>query len=40
MTCTWQYSTSKNDDTARVCGKEGSPFCHEHQFIAEVLEET
>ena len=40
MTCTWQYSASKNGDTARLCDKEGSPFCKEHQFIAEVLEET
>ncbi len=40
MTCTWQHSASKNRDTARLCGKEGSPLCKEHQFIAEVLEET
>ena len=40
MTCTWQDSASKNGDTARLCGKEGHPFCAEHQFIAEVLEET
>ena len=40
MTCTWQYSASKNGDTARFCGKEGRPFCTEHQFIADVLEET
>jgi hypothetical protein len=40
MTCTWQYSASKNSDTTRLCGKEGSPLCKEHQFIAEVLEET
>jgi hypothetical protein len=39
MTCTWQYSASKEANT-RLCGKEGSPFCKEHQFIAEVLEET
>lgn len=38
MTCLWQHPISKNGDTA--CGKEGSPFCTEHQFIAEVLEET
>lgn len=40
MTCAWQYSASKNDDTTRLCDKEGHPFCKEHQFIAEVLEET
>jgi hypothetical protein len=40
MTCTWQYSASKSSDTARLCGKEGHPFCTEHQFIADVLEET
>ena len=40
MTCLWQYSASKNGDTARLCDKEGHPFCKEHQFIAEVLEET
>ena len=40
MTCTWQYSASKNGDTAHLCDKEGHPFCKEHQFIAEVLEET
>ncbi len=40
MTCTWQHPASSNGDTARVCAKEGSPFCKEHQFIAEVLEET
>jgi hypothetical protein len=40
MTCTWQYPASINADTARLCGNEGSPFCKEHQFIAEVLEET
>lgn len=40
MTCTWQYSASKNADTARLCDKEGHPFCKEHQFITEVLEET
>jgi len=39
MTCTWQYSASKEGDT-RLCSKEGHPFCAEHQFIAEVLEET
>jgi hypothetical protein len=40
MTCLWQHPASKNGDTARLCGKEGIPFCKEHQFIAEVLEET
>ena len=40
MTCLWQHPASKNSDTARLCDKEGSPFCKEHQFIAEVLEET
>jgi hypothetical protein len=40
MTCLWQQPASKNGDTACLCGKEGHPFCEEHQFIAEVLEET
>jgi len=40
MTCTWQHPASKNGDIAPLCGKEGHPFCKEHQFIAEVLEET
>jgi hypothetical protein len=40
MTCQWQHTASSNGDTARVCGKEGNPLCAEHQFIAEVLEET
>ncbi len=40
MTCQWQRTASKNGDTTRLCGKEGRPFCKEHQFIAEVLEET
>ncbi len=40
MTCKWQYSASKNGDTTRLCEKEGHPFSKEHQFIAEVLEET
>ena len=40
MTCQWQHPASKNGDTARLCGKEGSPLCKEHQFIAELLEET
>ena len=40
MTCQWQHSASKNGDTTRLCDKEGHPFCTEHQFIAEVLEET
>jgi hypothetical protein len=40
MTCAWQHPASKNGDTARPCDKEGHPFCKEHQFIAEVLEET
>jgi hypothetical protein len=39
MTCAWQYPASKEADT-RLCGKEGRPFCTEHQFIAEVLEDT
>jgi hypothetical protein len=39
MTCAWQYPASKEADTC-LCGKEGYPFCKEHQFIAEVLEET
>ena len=39
MTCAWQYPASKEADN-RLCGKEGLPFCKEHQFIAEVLEET
>jgi hypothetical protein len=39
MTCAWQYPASKEADT-RLCDKEGRPFCKEHQFIAEVLEET
>ena len=39
MTCAWQYPASKEADT-RLCGKEGRPFCTEHQFIADVLEET
>jgi hypothetical protein len=40
MTCLWQHPASKNGDTARLCGKEGHPFCNEHQFIVDVLEET
>jgi len=40
MTCQWQHPASENGDTVRPCGKEGHPFCKEHQFIAEVLEET
>jgi hypothetical protein len=40
MTCLWQYPASKNGDTARLCDKQGHPFCTEHQFIADVLEET
>jgi hypothetical protein len=40
MTCLWQHPASKNGDIARLCDKEGHPFCKEHQFIAEVLEET
>jgi hypothetical protein len=40
MTCLWQQTASENADTVRLCGKEGSPLCKEHQFIAEVLEET
>ena len=39
MTCAWQYPASKEADT-RLCGNEGHPFCTEHQFIADVLEET
>ena len=39
-TCLWQYPAAKDGDTVRVCGKEGHPFCKEHQFIAEVLDET
>ena len=39
-TCTWQYPTTKEDDTVRVCGKEGHPLCKAHQFVAEVLAET
>jgi hypothetical protein len=31
---------AQRGDTGRVCGKEGHPFCTEHQFIADVLEET
>ncbi len=40
MTCTWIHRASKEGETARPCGKEGHPFCPEHQFIAEVLAET
>jgi hypothetical protein len=40
MTCLWQHPASRNGDTARLCDKEGRPFCTEHQFIADVLEET
>ena len=40
MTCLWQHSASKNGDTPRLCDKEGHPFCKEHQFIADVLDET
>lgn len=40
MTCLWQNPTSKDSDTARLCGKEGHPFCKEHQFVVEVLAET
>jgi hypothetical protein len=40
MTCQWEHPASENGDTARLCGKEGHPFCAEHQFIANVLEET
>jgi hypothetical protein len=40
MTCQWQHPASKNGNTASLCVKEGHPFCKEHQFIAEVLEET
>src|SRR6266566_3103454 len=40
MTCLWQHAASKNGDTARLCGKEGHPFCTGHQFIADVLEEA
>jgi hypothetical protein len=40
MTCLWQQPASKNGDTACLCDKEGHPFCTEHQFIADVLEET
>jgi hypothetical protein len=40
MTCQWQHPASKNGDTARLCGKEGHPFCADHQFIADVLDET
>ena len=39
MTCAWQYPASKEADT-RLCDQEGHPFCKEHQFIADVLEET
>jgi hypothetical protein len=39
MTCAWKYPAPKEADT-RLCGKEGHPFCAEHQFIADVLEET
>ncbi len=39
-TCQWQQTASHDGDTARLCGKEGSPFCREHQFVVEVLEET
>ena len=39
MTCLWQHLASKEADT-RLCDKEGHPFCTEHQFIADVLEET
>jgi hypothetical protein len=39
MTCLWQHPASKEADT-RLCAKEGRPFCTEHQFIADVLEET
>jgi len=40
MTCTWQYPTTKEGETVRVCGKEGHPLCKAHQFVAEVLAET
>lgn len=40
MTCQWQHRASNDGDTVRLCGNEGSPLCKEHQFIAEVLEET
>jgi len=39
-TCLWQYPTTKEGETARVCGKEGYPLCKAHQFVAEVLAET
>jgi hypothetical protein len=39
MTCTWQHLGSK-DRAIGPCGKEGNPFCKEHQFIADVLAET
>jgi len=39
-TCQWQHPASKDGDTARLCGKGGHPLCKEHQFIAEVLDET
>jgi len=40
MTCIWQYPTTKEDDTVRVCGKEGHPLCKAHEFVASVLAET
>jgi hypothetical protein len=40
MTCQWQHTASQNGNTIRTCDKEGHPFCKEHQFITEVLEET
>jgi hypothetical protein len=40
MTCLWQHSASKDGGNARLCDQEGHPFCKEHQFIADVLEET
>ena len=40
MTCQWQRPASNDCDTTRLCDKVGHPFCREHQFIAEVLEET
>jgi len=39
-TCLWQYPAAKEDDTVRVCGKEGHPLCKAHEFVAEVLAET
>jgi hypothetical protein len=40
MTCTWQPLGSNNGAIERPCGKEGDPFCPEHQLLVDVLDET